>query len=133
MPTDANIAFERLVSHEFDQASLDDVKVVALGIWYQDFTPDFNHLPQTSLQARLRAGYLVDRLLRYNCVTDERKKLLFANVSKLRSLLKPPVSTNPQVEPLAKSWGLEHDLKRLAKDLLEYQTRHYQYEYTSAL
>ncbi len=127
MPTDTNTAFERLVTHDFGQASLEDVKTVALGLWYQDFTPDFTQLPTTNRQSQLRAGYLVDRLLRYNCVSDERKRLLFASVSALKSHLKPPTSSNPHVEPLAKNWGLDQDLKRLAKQLLPYQTRHYQH------
>lgn len=126
MPTDANTAFERLVTHDFDQASLEDVKAVALGLWYQDFAPDFTQLPVTNLQSQRRAGYLVDRLLRYNGVSDERKKVLFANVTALKIHLKPAVSIKPNVEPLAKSWGLDQDLKRLAKELLPYQTRHYQ-------
>lgn len=126
MPTDANTAFERLVTHDFDQASLEDVKAVALGLWYQDFIPDFTQLPVTNLQSQRRAGYLVDRLLRYNGVSDERKKALFADVTALKIHLKPAASTKPNVEPLAKNWGLDQDLKRLAKELLPYQTRHYQ-------
>ena len=125
MPTDTSTAFERLVTHNFDQATLEDVKAVALGLWYQEFTPDFEQLPETNVQSQLRAGYVVDRFLRYNCVADERKKSLYAAVSKLKCLLNPSVSTTPQVEPLAKHWGLDQDLKRLAKDLLVYQTRHY--------
>lgn len=126
MPNNANTAFERLVTRHFEQASLEDVKTVALGLWYEDFTPDFTQLPQTNLQSQFRAGYLVDRLLRYNCVSDERKKTLFANVTALKAHLKPTANDNPQVEPLAKNWGLDQDLKRLAKELLPYQTRHYQ-------
>ncbi|WML91707.1 hypothetical protein RCF98_05055 [Thiothrix lacustris] len=126
MPTDANTAFERLVTRDFDQASLEDVKTVALGLWYQDFIPDFTQLPVTNLQSQRRAGYLVDRLLRYNCVSDERKRALFADVTALKIHLKPAASTKPNVELLAKNWGLDQDLKRLAKELLPYQTRHYQ-------
>lgn len=126
MPSDANTAFQRLVTHHFEQASLEDVKTVALGLWYENFTPDFTQLPQNNLQSQCRAGYLIDRLLRYNCVSDERKQALFANLTALKAQLKPTANDNPQVEPLAKHWGLDQDLKRLAKALLPYQTRHYQ-------
>ncbi|MEZ5448903.1 MAG: hypothetical protein R3E89_07845 [Thiolinea sp.] len=41
---------------------------LALAVWYEEFTPSFNALPQDDRSALLRAGYLFDRLLRYNCL-----------------------------------------------------------------
>lgn len=125
---EVNKTFWRVVSKRFSQASIDELKVVALAVWYQDdYSPDFSGLQGTEA---LKAGYLVDRLRRYRCVPKARKQRLKQLVSPLRSQV-PSTSTRDlsstphRVESLAKEWGLEEDVSSLMPGLLEYQTRHY--------
>ncbi|MEZ5477942.1 MAG: hypothetical protein R3E95_10795 [Thiolinea sp.] len=117
--------FQKLATQELHSASLEDVKKLALAVWYEEFTPSFNALPQDDRSALLRAGYLLDRLLRYNCVSTERKKKLFAQVKMLREQVCPIETSMERLDPLAKSWELTQDLRHLSQDLLHYQTRHY--------
>lgn len=73
----AQTAFNTLVSKDFSQAMLEDVKVVALAMWYENFVPVVSHL---SKRSAAYAGYVVNRLVRFNCVSADLK-------SKLRGVL----------------------------------------------
>ncbi len=116
--------FDRLVSSEFSLASFDDVKAVALAMWHENFVPSVTHLSETSAKA---AGYVVDKLMRFNCVSQELK----VKLREVLAVLKERFSFTPVkvkgCEKLAQSWGLATDLKQQVRELLEYQTRHYKH------
>ncbi|HFG2055592.1 TPA: hypothetical protein ACGF4A_003487 [Vibrio cholerae] len=116
--------FDRLVSSEFRLASFEDVKTVALAMWHENFVPQVTHLSETSAKA---AGYVVDKLMRFNCVSQELK----AKLRDLLTVLKGMFSFTPVkvkgCDKLAQSWGLATDLKLQVRQLLEYQTRHYKH------
>ena len=116
--------FERLVSREFSSASVEDVKTVALAMWHENFVPNVDHLPESSAKA---AGYVVDKLMRFNCVPQERKSNLRDVLTRLKAISPvSPVSVRG-CDKLAQNWGLATDLKAQVRELLEYQTRHYKH------
>ncbi len=57
--------FDVLVRNKLSKASFEDVKTVALAIWYDGFVPSVEHLKGLSAQV---AGYIIDKLMRFNCV-----------------------------------------------------------------
>ncbi|WCE31157.1 hypothetical protein [Vibrio sp. SCSIO 43137] len=119
---DVQQAFNSLVTNDFSNASFDDVKAVALAMWHEEFVPSVDGLSEQSARS---AGYLVDKLMRYNCVNDEVKALLRIQVMKLKSTATVVPTEDRKCEKLARSWGLHQDLKLQVRQLLEYQTRHY--------
>lgn len=127
-PNNFDLLFQRAVSHSFSTLRKEELKNIALNIWYENVTPDTSHF--NTLQKQ-KAGYLLDRLMRYNCVSKQRKLelLLLVNTLKDSCELKPSLEPN-NAEPLALSWGLTEDIAQLASDLLQYQTRHYVLNHT---
>lgn len=63
-----NVAYKGL-DHVTDQ----EVVKAALEVWHQGYVPTLSGLP---LEARRLAGYLVDPLSRFNCLSAEKKKEL---------------------------------------------------------
>ncbi|KOO17052.1 hypothetical protein AKJ18_00405 [Vibrio xuii] len=72
-------AFELLISQEPEKANFKDLKVLALAVWYEEFTPDVTNVSGYEAQV---ACYLLERLIRFNCVNDYRYDEL-ENVIKL--------------------------------------------------
>lgn len=127
--TDKESLFQEIISSSFSDLKSEKLKQIALAIWYEDFTPNVSHLDSSQVP---KAGYLIYRLSRYNCVSSSRKLALLGLVNNLRSQL----NQNPEhhhnydedgknIEPLAISWGLSEDVSHLMPSLLVYQTRHY--------
>lgn len=124
----AQLAFDRLVSQDFKKSSSDDVKTVVLAVWYENFVPDVSKLDFNSARA---ACYLLDRLMRYNCVSFERQERLLSiiNLLSLEFNLDDEIviSTDFKVDKSARRWGLNSDLKLILREMLPYQTRHYKH------
>ena len=120
-----NQQFKKVVSSPLSDISVEELKPIALGIWYEDYTPDLYGLKDEQLQ---KAGYLLDHLMRFNCVGDRRKLELMAIVAKVKLSLKNTLPSPPSsisVEPLARKWNLTEDVSLLIQPLLKFQTRHY--------
>ncbi|ENV71695.1 hypothetical protein F946_02775 [Acinetobacter johnsonii ANC 3681] len=116
--------FDRLVSSEFSLVSFEDVKTVALAMWHENFVPQVKHLSEFSAKA---AGYIVDKLMRFNCVSQELKAKLRNVLTELKAKFSfTPVKVK-NCDKLAQNWGLAEDLKQQVRELLEYQTRHYKH------
>ncbi|SJN58157.1 hypothetical protein VR7878_02682 [Vibrio ruber DSM 16370] len=122
----AQQAFDRLVSRDFNEALSEDVKSVALAVWHENFVPDISQLDSNSARS---ASYLLDRLMRYNCVTPEEQKKLLNVVALLSRKFgletATVVSLDHRVDKYARKWGLKSDLKLMLRAMLPYQTRHY--------
>ena len=120
-----NQKFSNVVSFSLTKVSFEDLKDIALGIWYENYTPNLNGMNVFELQ---RSCYLIDRLMRYNCVPKTRKVELMGLIKIIQQeLLTQPqnISASINIDPLAKKWNLNEDISRWIPDLLEYQTRHY--------
>lgn len=99
------------------------LREVAERLWYEGEVPDLAEVP-----AKLRpdAGYLVDRLARFNVLPKERKLRLLAAVRQYQPSY-PAHRTELAVrkDPLAVAWGASMDLTSRLGELMPYQTRQY--------
>ncbi len=117
--------FRKAVSSPLATLSAEDLKPIALAVWHEDYAPNLNNMELHELQ---KAGYVVDRLMRFNCVSNERKRELMGLVKNVKQALPEEslcVSSSQDVEPLARKWNLSEDISRAIQALLPYQTRHY--------
>lgn len=122
---DLNQQFRKIVNSPLSDISVEELKPIALGIWHEGYTPNLHGLNDEELQ---KAGYLLDRLMRFNCVSNNRKLELMAIVAEVKLSLKNTLSSPPSsisVEPLARKWNLTEDISLLIQPLLKFQTRHY--------
>lgn len=113
--------FLDVVQKGLGRASSQEVAQVALELWYKNYLPSLTGL---SAEDKRVAGYLVDRLSRFNCLEPEQKAKLQKVAASVKADLPHRVST-VKVDAVAKEWGLDHDLRPFMKDLLPLQTRHY--------
>jgi hypothetical protein len=137
------LAIETLVKKPLDKA--DDVALVsaAKAVWYSNsdlISAAQAFLSQHTDEVELRrAGYLLERLTRFSCVTDSRALEVFKALELfLRSTPKQAVTSQTAValrkrrDELALSWGLNEGLGLKVQTLLPFQTRHYEAEQRAA-
>ncbi len=99
------------------------LRVVAERLWYTGEVPN---LAKVRAALRPDAGYLVDRLARFNVLPKERKL-------RLLSAIRPFQPASPahnaaaagRKDPLAVAWGASMDLTSRLGELMPYQTRQY--------
>ena len=125
MPPQA--AFERLVSQEPMNADFKDLKQLALAVWYEGFTPDVSAVSEYEAQVTC---YLLERLIRFNCVDENRYDELEGIIKRIeKNLVIHRTNDNDHhISKLARKWGLNSDMNALIRKLLPYQTRHYRQE-----
>ena len=117
-------AFERMIIGDFSLVTFEDIKNVTLAIWHENFIPKVNHLSELSAKY---ACYVIDKLMRFNCVSVENKIQLRNVLITLKGKFNfMPVEVK-NCEKLAQKWGLKEDIKQQVRELLEYQTRHYKH------
>ena len=117
--------FRKVVNSSLNNLSIEEFKPIALGIWYEGYTPNLNGMNLDELR---KAGYLVDRLMRFNWVSDRRKLELMKLTREVKNTLGQELKTTPfstNIEPLARKWNLSEDVALMIQALLKYQTRHY--------
>lgn len=110
----------RLAQQGLRLASRDDVVLLADAIWYGGFTPQLKGLSEKAVR---EAGYVVERLARFNVLPKARKEELRAAVRPYRPSFK--TGNLPGQDVLASIWGASADLSRFFEDLLPLQTRQY--------
>lgn len=129
-------ALDTLVKSPLDQA--DDAALVnaAKALWYSSANlgnevAAFLSCHSEELELR-RAGYLLERLTRFACVSDSRvcETLnvieLFACATSTQEVTRRlGVPLHQRRDELAISWGLAEGLGLKAQALMPYQTRHY--------
>lgn len=118
--------FSNILSTPLTNLSVEEFKPIALGIWHENYTPSLDQLQSDRLS---KAGYFIDRLMRFNCVSRDRKLELLELLHQIWAALPETVPTvsSLNVEPLAQKWNQEEDISHLIQPLLKYQTRHYQH------
>ncbi|GAA0376578.1 hypothetical protein GCM10009092_45900 [Bowmanella denitrificans] len=135
----AQRAFTTLVRKDLSAVPFETVRDFALPMWYENFVPDLSKLRSQNEVAK--AGYLLERLMAFNCVTpDVRQKLkekvaqLELKVAQQHPMLSVEAVTKTQTntDALALRWGVHESLKKQVKELLPYQTRHYKHPHSTA-
>lgn len=116
--------FEKLVSKEFSYSEIDDLKTICIATWYENFIPEINYFSEDELR---RSAYLVDKLMRFNCVSKEQKYQLKHILDSIKQKLFFEDNFLANVEPLAKKWNINSDIQHLFRELLFLQKRHYKH------
>lgn len=119
-------AFESLLSDKVTPHSAEHLKTLALGLWFEEFTPEVKTLQGAKAA---QAGYLLDKLTRYHCLDKSRKSLLRETLLPALEQQKGEPLASPARDMLVRRWGVMNDLKCEFRSLLPYQTRHYQHLY----
>lgn len=124
MNTSRTPEFERMLAsiarQGFAHADAALLRKVAERLWYGRSVPD---LSQVQEKYRRDAGYLVDRLTRFNVVKVTRKQKVLAALTPFK-----PANTIPLQsyrDALASAWGASAELTPRLAELLPYQTREY--------
>lgn len=127
----------RLASAPLCEASSELLAELALVVWYADSAvPGLQSVldcmvvgPELMLR---RAIYLIDRLRRFPCITNEKASQLKRVVDNFSALKATEYSGNIPShscfrgsEVLACAWGINEDVNRQMKFILHYQTRSY--------
>lgn len=114
--------FEKIVSKELSYSNIEDLKTICIAFWYENFVPDIYIFTEHELK---RTGYLVDKLMRFNCVSKEQKYKLRNVLDSIKQKLFFEDNFLANVESLAKKWNINSDLKHEFRELLFLQKRHY--------
>lgn len=118
----AQSSFERLVMDEKDVERAAHLKTVALALWRHGFIPEVGHF--TGEQACV-AGYVLDRLSRFNCVPLQVKENVDVTLGKLRliSFEVRKIKSGDSADQLAQIWCVSSILKPYRGMLLALQRR----------
>jgi hypothetical protein len=129
-------ALARLGTAPLSQADDDTLVSLAHEMWYEHASLDtelrlFLQSNPDEVMMR-RVGYLLEKMTRFPCMTDERA---FETLRTLETLLNryrgdevipvPGTRLRDRRDELAASWGLTEGLGAKVQTLLPYQTRHY--------
>lgn len=116
--------FERMLGsiarQGFARADAALLRKLAERLWYGRSVPDLSKVQE---EYRRDAGYLVDRLTRFNVVKVTRKQKVLAALTPFK-----PANANPSQsyrDALASAWGASAELTPRLAELLPYQTREY--------
>ncbi len=126
-------ALDTLTRKPLNQADSAALQDAATEVWYSDNNLSseltlFLEVERTLVELR-RAGYLLERLTRFTCVTPERLTEATEGLKHLQ-----PYAASEHASPtrrgdaLAVRWGLDESLGTKVQTLLPLQTRHYQAE-----
>ena len=117
------LEFETLVKKPNQPTASESLKSVALALWYQGFVPSVDSFNGKDVAL---AGYVLDKLTRYNCLAAEKKAYLRTHLlSELEQKAAHFFAESSSKDMLAKQWGTSVDLKKEFKGLLAYQKRHF--------
>ncbi|BCX66245.1 hypothetical protein [Pseudomonas izuensis] len=135
-------ALDTLVKSPLNQADDAALLSAAKAVWYSNSNLEgevtaFLRCHSDELEVR-RAGYLLERLTRFACVSDTRVSEalnaleLFAHSTSRQEVTSSAAAPlRLRRDALAVSWGLSEGLGLKAQTLMPYQTRHYEAEQRS--
>ena len=129
----AQDSFIHVVNTDFQELPSDGLVQLAVGIWYENFVPDIQ--PLETPVSIARAGFILERLLAFQCVSSHVRYRIRPIINTLAKRLSSdfvilPISTvinnrENRGDPLAHRWGLCTSIARHIQAILPYQTRHY--------
>ena len=131
----SQIVFLEVIEKDLSEANSESIKALALAIWYENFVPEVASI--CDLQQVTRAGYLLERLAAFHCVTPVvrqslKEKIKFLEVIASEEMQLLPLSyvvnnNRTLIDPLSQRWHLSDSFRVHIQSLLPYQTRHYKY------
>jgi len=132
-------ALDTLVKKPLNQADEAALVSAAKAVWYSSLSLEsevsaFLSYHTDEVEVR-RAGYLLERLTRFACLSDSRVsetlnalELFAYSTSKQGEAPQVAVPLRRRRDELAVSWGLSEGLGLKAQTLMPFQTRHYEAE-----
>ena len=117
--------FEILIKGQNEASSFEDLKTIAIAIWYEEFIPQIDELEG---KEAAQAGFILDKLSRYNCISVANKMLIRDTLLPLLEQKKHGYCYKGNVDILAKKWGANFEMKKQFKSILPYQRRTYQHK-----
>ena len=123
------VEFETLVKHPNKPNTGERLKFVALALWYENFVPDVEKFKGVDAA---QAGYLLDKLTRYNCLEHSNKDFLRSQLlSELKQKNGNTTTKTNSRDMLVKEWGASVELKQEFRGLMNYQRRSYKKSWCS--
>ena len=129
----AQQAFNKIVQTRLTDIPSEPLVIVALAVWYEYFVPDITRL--TGITEIKRAGYLLEKLMTFHCVTRPVRSALRPTVDELIRKASNYVELLPMEsilnlkqfsgDGLALRWRLQENIHLQVQDLLPYQVRTY--------
>lgn len=129
----AQQAFKEIVQNRLTDIPSEPLVMVAVAVWYEDFVPDITGL--SGINEVARAGYLLEKLMTFHCVTRDVRLALTSTVEELIQNASSEIDLLPKEmilklkqfsgDGLALRWRLKEDIHRQVQDLLPYQGRTY--------
>ena len=129
----AQQAFNEIVQNRLTDIPSEPLVMVAVAVWYEDFVPDITGL--SGINEVARAGYLLEKLMTFHCVTRDVRLALTSTVEELIQNASSEIDLLPKEmilklkqfsgDGLALRWRLKEDIHRQVQDLLPYQGRTY--------
>lgn len=129
----SQIVFLEVIEKDLSEANSKSIKALAVAIWYENFVPDVANIYEH--QQVTRAGYLLELLSAFHCVTPVvrqslKEKIKFLEVRASEKIQLSPIShvvsnNRTLIDPLAQRWHLSDSFRVHIQSLLPYQTRHY--------
>lgn len=129
----AQYAFNQIVQNRLSEVPSEPLVIVALAIWFEDFVPDITRL--NGIKEITRAGYLLEKLMTFHCVTRVVRLLISPKINELVRQASDYIELLPMEsilnvkltggDALASRWHLNENINRQVQDLLPYQTRTY--------
>ena len=116
---------KKIAEHGIENSSSKDIIQIACAYWHDDFLPDNKEIDSLPLKQQQIIGYITEFFSTFNCVEKERALMLVQFANKIKDTVKPaPKPSN--TDEIAAEWGLTENLNKYHKDIMFYQTRHYQ-------
>ena len=132
-------ALDALSRNPLNQADDDTLISAAQEVWYEhsDLESELRlflarHPDDIAVR---RAGYLLEKLTRFTCLTDDRAAEALKSLALLlmdyraqnpgKKVDQPAIRLRDRRDELAACWGLSEGLGMKVQTLLPYQTRHY--------
>ena len=122
----AQQAFNEIVQNRLTDIPSEPLIIVAVAIWYEDFVPDITRL--TEIEKIARAGYLLEKLMTFQCVTRVVRLALTPTIEELIRKASSEVELLPKEsilnlkqfsgDGLALRWRLTEDINLQVQDLL---------------
>lgn len=116
-----------LVSEGLSRAENGVLLQVAEGLWFESWVPDLSQLPE---DLRPDAGYVLDRLARFNVVEKEQKQRVISAIGSYKPNFSELLVRHK--DKLANEWGASEELTLRLPELMPYQTRQYRKDRLSA-
>lgn len=119
-----------LAKRPLDQVDADALVRAAQAVWYSNANLEsaldlFLRKKRSEIEVR-RAGYLLERLTQFTCLTNERASETLRVLNRVSSHKIGNVVAKGRVDRLALSWGLETGLGLKVQALMPFQTRHFE-------